>query len=135
MKNLEKKKKEMAEKMLGLQKGSENKKYGEFILQTNKVQYKLNTAIMLNSVCLDKKYCDQLLGLTMGSLITVAQACISFSEEDLEMLRKYVEARNKLSHKMFTLKHLNVSECTKALESGEKIIIKLDKLIEVKISK
>jgi hypothetical protein len=135
MNQLERKKKEMARKMLGVQQGNENRKYGELILQTNEVQFKLATVIILNSFCPDKKYCEELLGMTSSPLIALTQACVKLSINDLSMLREYFKARNKLSHKMYTSKRLTISECTKVLADGEKILALLNKLIKIKITK
>ncbi len=122
----------MAKKMLGAQKGNENKKYGELILQTNEVQSRLAAAIILNSSCPDKKYSERIIGMTMGSLITLAQACILLSIRDLALLKEYKKDRDKLAHKMYTSNKLYPSDCIKVLSRGEEILALLEKVIKIK---
>ncbi|MBU6414663.1 hypothetical protein KGQ34_00235 [Patescibacteria group bacterium] len=129
MSQLDKKKQEMAKKMLGIQQSNENRKYGELIIQTNKVQSKLIFAIILNSRSSNKKYHDELSGKTLGSLIFTSQACIQWPQNILDKLNEYKNDRDKLAHKMYTPKKLTLSECERALVRGRKILVLLDKFI------
>ncbi len=128
MNQLEKKKQEIAKKMIGFQRGSEYRKYGELILQANKIQFLLIAAIILNSRCLSKKYCDELSTKTLGSLIIISQSCIPWATDALAKLNKYNLNRNRLAHKMYTPKKLTLSDCDKTLTGGKNIIVLLTKM-------
>lgn len=113
-----------------------NSKYGEFIIQTNKIQFLLIGLISLRVCCPDKKNKNELAQLTLGSLIVCFRICAK-NPAELELvkdLEDYKKMRNKLAHKMFTDKKLTTKECELAIEMGNELITVLRKIIiEIKI--
>lgn len=53
---MESAKEELIKMLVADQKSKENKKFGEFIVQTNKVQFYLSILVLLQSSFPDKKY-------------------------------------------------------------------------------
>lgn len=131
MSTLEEKKKELARKMVNAKKNFENQKYGEFIIQTNWIQFYLSNLILLRSGILNKDYKDYVEGSTFGKLINLFCAC-GKKEEGILMpkLKEYQEKRNKLAHKMHTLKKLTINDCEQAIEEGKKLEKVLDSLLK-----
>jgi hypothetical protein len=131
MSTLEEKKKELARRMVNARKNFENQRYGEFIIQTNSIQFYLSNLILLRSGILNKDYKNSVEGSTLGQLITLFCAC-GKKEEGILMpkLKEYQEKRNKLAHKMHTLKKLTVNDCEQAIEEGKKLEKALDCLLK-----
>lgn len=131
MSTLEEKKKELARKMVNARKNFENQKYGEFIIQTNWIQFYLINLIIFRSGVLDKHYKNSIEGMMLGQLINLFCACGNKEEGILiPKLREYQEKRNKLAHKMHTLKKLTINECEQAIEEGRKLEKALDSLLK-----
>jgi len=103
---------------------SKNSKYGQFIIQTNEVQFYLIFLIILKTVLPGKKLKECLEEYTLGKLIYKFK---TFANEPLklsliESLKKYNESRNSLAHKMFTREKLTEKECELSIELGEEIL-------------
>lgn len=102
----------------------DNSKYGEFILQTNEVQFFLVKLIFLRSFNPSNSFERDLERLQLGPLISYLNVCAQ-TELDLNLLaqlKDYKDKRDALAHKMFTAQKLTVSECENAIKLGGKII-------------
>ncbi|MCX6759442.1 MAG: hypothetical protein NT012_02675 [Candidatus Nealsonbacteria bacterium] len=118
------------------QKSEENKKFGEFIVQTNKVQFYLSILVVLQSFFPDKKYREYVEGAEFGSVINLFCACGKNEEgtvKFIKRLRKYKKQRNRLAHKMFSAEKLTKKECEQAIIEGEKILKDLSVFIKEKL--
>lgn len=111
-----------------------NSKYGEFIIQTNSVQFHLVWLIRrrTRSGLISKKLIKYLEGLTLGNLINYFRICAQDSTElsladDLEL---YSNKRNKLAHKMYTENKLTITECVSSMRLGKNLLSKLEMLIK-----
>ncbi len=116
-----------------LVKGKElqtNSKYGEFIIQTNKVQWLLVLQILSRAPNPNDELKKVLEIFTFGPLISAFRICAyATSEEEkiIDLLAKYKGARDALAHKMFTDRRLTPRECITAIKIGNKIIKYLTK--------
>lgn len=107
------------------QKSEENKKFGEFIIQTNEVQFYLSLLVLSQSSVSDKKYYEDIKNSTFGPIINLFCACAKKEESVFELikrLREYKSQRDRLAHKMFSDKKLTKKECELAISNGEKIL-------------
>jgi hypothetical protein len=106
---------------------SKNSKYGQFIIQTNEVQFYLIFLIILKTALPSKKLKEYLEECTLGNLIYKFKTCSNepFELSLIESLKKYNESRNSLAHKMFTREKLTEKECELSVELGEEILISL----------
>lgn len=109
-----------------------NSKYGQFIIQTNEVQFYLTQLILLRTVLCSKKLRKYLEESTFGSLINCFRVCVKNSSElslsdDME---SYNKSRNALAHKMYTKKKLTEADCESSIKLGEKIIAELKFLLK-----
>ena len=124
----------MAESMVRGRKNMENAKYGEFIQQTNEVQFLLAHFILLRSAFTDKSYKDLLERATFGKLINFFKACASVTPSMYKLLlqlQKYKKDRDRLAHKMFSAQKLTPTECEQALVLGQHILEKLYNLDKI----
>lgn len=102
----------------------DNATYGEFILQTNKVQYYLVKLIFLRSFDPSKTFEKYLERSQLGQLISYLNICAQ-TELDMDLVSKitgYKDKRDALAHKMFTSKKLTIIECKQAISQGDAII-------------
>lgn len=117
----------------------ENSKYGQFIIQTNEVQFYLTYIIFSRVLVPTKIFIKYLQGLTLGSLINYFRMCLrnSFELGLADSLGEYNKDRNTLAHKMFSNKKLTPKECELSIVLGDKLLKALIKLFtdEVKKSK
>lgn len=102
----------------------DNSKYGEFIIQTNEVQFYLVGLVFLRAYKFNEKLLKHLEGLTFGRLIEIFRFCLRTQTESelLEPLKKYNESRNALAHRMFTKGKLTMKECELSLNLGRVIL-------------
>jgi len=110
-----------------------NSKYGEFIIQTNEVQYFLILLIRLKINFFNNKLEKYLEELTLGKLMKLFEVFIS-SQKELSLLKNFVlynQLRNKLAHKMYTEKKLTEKECELAIKLGENILVELKYLLKL----
>lgn len=117
--------KKLVQSMVAAKKRAENQKFGEFIIQTNKIQFYLSQLVILRSSYADKEYMDYIERIQFGPLIALFCACAKRETGEtilIPELRKYQEKRNRLAHKMFTAKKLTKEECEKTIIEGEKIL-------------
>lgn len=111
-----------------------NSKYGEFIVQTNYVQFYLAKLIFLRSFERTEDFKNKLERLTMGPLIDYLNVCAE-TKLDIDLannLKKYKTRRDALAHKMFTAKKLTPKECENAIRLGNKIIEYLEESLKQK---
>ena len=107
-------------------------KYGQFIIQTNEVQFYLISLIFLRTILPSKKLKQYLERLTLGNLINCFRICVKNSVEAslVDGLEIYNNKRNALAHKMYTNKKLTETDCTLSIKLGEKLLTKLKSLIK-----
>lgn len=106
---------------------SENAKYGEFIIQTNEVQFYLVVAIVLRTYKPTKKLIDNLYESTLGKLIFYF-CILAKNPTDLvliDALNRYKASRDALAHKMFSSKKLTTKECEISIDLGKELLMKL----------
>ncbi len=129
--------KRIVEAMMAQQRIVRNSKYGEFIIQSNEIQFYLVFFIKLTATKINKKFSKDIESSTLGTLISYFQLCIKTDDEKLLIggLLKYNESRNSLAHKMFTNKRLTESECKVSIELGDMLLIMLKELIAQKVEK
>lgn len=110
-------------------KALENQRYGEFIKQTNEVQYMLAYVVLIRSAFIDKKYKDFLIERAeLGILIHLFRACIRPTPSTYKLflrLQKYKKDRDTLAHKMFSVDKLTPQQCNYAIIQGKNILTKL----------
>lgn len=130
-------KQKIIETMISQQRIVRNSKYGEFIIQSNEVQFYLVFFIKLTATKINKKLSKDVEGSTLGTLINYFQLCIKTEDEKLLIggLLKYNESRNSLAHKMFTDKMLTERECNVSIELGDTLLTILKELIAQKVKK
>ena len=107
-------------------------KYGQFIIQTNEVQFYLISLIFLRTILPSKKLKQYLERLTLGNLINCFRICVKNSVEAslVDGLEIYNNKRNALAHKMYTNKKLTETDCKLSIKLGEKLLTKLKSLIK-----
>ena len=108
----------------------ENQKFGEFIIQANKIQAYLSTLVILRSSYADKEYMDYIERIQFGPLIALFCACAKRETGEVVLipeLRKYQEKRNKLAHKIFTAKKLTQEELAEKMGVEGSYICKLER--------
>jgi hypothetical protein len=133
MSKTEEVKKKIVDRMVKAKENFKNQKYGEFIIQTNNIQFYLLNLILLRSGFLDNDYKNYVERATLGQLIFLFCACINKNTKEILLipkLKEYQEKRNKLAHKMYTLKKLTMPECEQAIKDGEKLEKALDFLLK-----
>jgi len=111
-----------------------NSKYGELIIQANRVQYYLTKLVLLRSLEPSKGFEDELGRLQLGHLIGYLKVC-AHTKEDLDLagrLKDYKDKRDALAHRMFTARKLTPRGCENAIKSGDKIIKYLIKALKEK---
>lgn len=112
--------------MVRAQIGRESQKYGEFIKQTNEVQYLLALVILRQSTFVDDDYVDWLSEKAgLGTLINLYRASAKHSVSSFALfkqLKQYKKDRDRLAHKMFTPKKLTPTECETSIHLGDKIL-------------
>ncbi len=122
-------KRRIAESMVRGRRASENAKYGEFIQQTNEVQFLLAHVVLLRSSFIDKDYQNWLIEKTgLGTLINLFRACVRRTPAMYGLflgLQQYKKDRDRLAHKMFSAKKLTPAECKRALVLGQYLLMRL----------
>jgi hypothetical protein len=118
--------------MVESQLAVENSKYGQFIIQTNEVQFYLNLVVLLRTYAPNKKIRDYLERLELGNLIGCFRICTKNPTELAlaDALNNYKDSRNALAHKMFTNRKLTVKECELSIELGKELLIGLKRIIK-----
>jgi len=118
------KRREIAGKMINIRRNLENQKYGEFIIQTNKVQLYLILLIRLRSLDKSNVFGKHLEKLQFGQIITCFNICAKDLSEIkmVKSLKVYKGARNDLAHKMFTSEKLTIKECVMAINLGDELL-------------
>ena len=136
MNKADKIKRRMAESMVRGRKNMENAKYGEFVIQTNEVQYFLALAVLMRSSFVDNEYKNWLFDRAeLGTLIGLFRVCARLTPSMYALfmqLQQYKKDRNRLAHKMFLSKtRLTPAECEKAIALGQEILKKLYALAKI----
>ncbi len=101
-----------------------NSKYGELIVQANRVQYYLTKLVLLRSLDPSGAFEKELGRLQLGHLIGYLRVCAQ-TKEDLDLaaqVKAYKDKRDALAHRMFTAKKLTPRGCESAVKSGNKIV-------------
>lgn len=121
--NFEKLKTELAKRIIEKQRIHENSKYGEFIIQTNEIQYYLMLLIFIRSFIPDKNLRKYLEEAQFSNLIGCFRIIAKniFELRLINSLELYKKSRNALAHKMFTNKKLTFKECNLSLGLGTTI--------------
>lgn len=119
-------KRKMASKMFSYKHFSENSKFGEFIIQTNEVQFMLALAIFKCPFLIDDIREELFEKNGLGTLINKFKKCTK-KRSDIEKLlfsdlTKYNTKRNKLAHKMYSSEKLTSKECARAIQDGEMVL-------------
>ncbi len=129
-KTIEERKQEIIQMMLEGGIREENQRYGEFIIQTNKVQFHLSALVILRSGYPDKKFRDRVEVMTFGALINLYNVCAGSGEGLLiKRLRSYKDCRDRLAHKMYGKHKLTKAECERAIAEGEQLAKALKSLV------
>ena len=116
------------------EKISRNTKYGDLIIQANRVQYYLIKLILLRSLDPSKEFEKSLIRSQLGHLIGYFRVCAQ-TKEDLDLagrLKDYKDKRDALAHKMFTASKLSLRDCKSAIRSGDVIIRYMVKALKEK---
>ena len=139
MTSLDKLKRKIAESMARGRIGLENQKYGELVIQTNKVQFFLTLVVIQKSSLPDKAYMDNLFERAeLGNIISLFQASAHrtvASYKLLVALKKYNDIRRRLAHKMYSSKRLTLAECNPAILEGERILKTLERMAKIRAKK
>src|SRR3989344_3118291 len=118
------------------ERAREHSRYGEFIIQTNYVQYLLILLILVRARRPStNKLWAKLERLPLGGLLEIVNLCTQDAPVEnklVQWLRKYKDARDALAHKMFTTEKLTPKECEAAIKSGKAIIQLLNKILVTK---
>lgn len=113
----------------------ENATHGEFIKQTNEVQFILAYVVLTRPSFVDEDYRNWLVEKAgLGTLINLFRACIRRTPSMYLLflqLQKYKKDRDRLAHKMFSPKKLTPAESERALSIGEEILKRLYKLAKI----
>ncbi|MDD3607736.1 MAG: hypothetical protein PHQ20_02980 [Candidatus Moranbacteria bacterium] len=131
-------KQKLAKSIIAGRKREENKKFGEFIVQSNEIQFYLSNLLLFRSSYPDKKYREDIERVQFGSLINLFCACAKRETGEavlIPKLREYIKQRNKLAHKMYTVNKLTKKDCEIALSEGEKILKGLNILMDKEIDR
>lgn len=128
--------KQLIEVLMKNQQIHENSKYGEFIIQTNEVQWVLVNLILIRAKYLTPKLQESLERSELGNLIIGFGMCIRTFEESglLKLLQKYKDSRNALAHKMLTDKKLTINECKVSIKLGTLILNSLREMLKSDIA-
>ena len=131
-KNIKQIRKLLVKRMLEQKRILRDSKYGQFIIQTNEVQFYLTSLILLRTILPSKKLRQYLERLTLGNLINCFRICVRSSNELslTDFLESYNEKRNALAHKMYTNKKLTETDCESSIKLGEKLLTELKSLIK-----
>ncbi len=136
MLTLDERKRQIAEKMTIGQQMLENSKYGEFIIQTNKVQMYLTLLVFQRASFPSKKLLRYLERLQLGNLIEYFGINAPSSEANLlNGLRNYKDSRDALAHQMYTDKKLTARECEISLKLGQFILEYIRSVFDVQYLK
>ena len=132
--SLEKRKREFVRLVMQQQIAAKNAAYGQFIIQTNEVQYKLAFIVFIYSSFPEKSHMDYLFGkTTFGPLIGLFQSCAPKNPEMYQLLRnlkEYKKLRDQLAHRMYSSERLTHPGCKAAITIGKRILRLMDKTIE-----
>jgi hypothetical protein len=117
-------KEEITKKMVVFKNSLQSRKFGDFIIQSNKIQFYLSNLILLRSSYPDKKYQDMLESVMMGQLIDLFCACARKDNGEnvlIPKLRRYKTIRNRFAHKIHTYSDLSDQELQVAVTLGNEI--------------
>lgn len=131
-------KRKLAKSIIAGRKGEENKKFGEFIIQSNEIQFYLSNLLLFRSSYPDKKYRENIERAQFGNLIDLFCACAKAKTYEfilIPKLRMYISKRNRLAHKMYTADKLTKEDCEVAIKEGEKILKGLNILMDKEIDR
>lgn len=78
--------KKLIEGLIASKRAEENRKYGEFIIQTNEVQFLLSFIVLKRTSLPDKKYIEDLEKSELGILIKLFQACGNKTPQMFELM-------------------------------------------------
>ncbi len=124
-------KEKIIERMAEDRRIHENSKYGELIIQANKVHLYLQWLVLARSTVPSKKLMERLEILQFRDLIGCFHGHAK-NKEELNLICSldiYRENRNRLAHKMFTNKKLSPKECDQSIQLGNNIIKSLNNLL------
>lgn len=116
--------KELVEILVNKERMEQNSKYGEFIVQTNEIQFYLVLLVLYRAPWVGKNFKKLLERSTFDNLINyftlTAQTRV---ERSLTItLKNYKDSRNALAHKIFTNEKLTVKECENSIELGHELL-------------
>ena len=136
--SLEKLKKELVLRMVKNQQAFQNQKFGEFIIQSNNIQFYLSNLIILRASFPDKEFADKIESGTLGQIINLFCACAQRESGEAYLipeLRKHSKIRNRFAHKIHTPANLTKDELQKAVELGNKILKALIEIMNEEVKK
>jgi hypothetical protein len=107
-------------------------KYGEFLIQANKLKWYLALVIIMKISRTTNEIKRHLERMTLGNLIVLFDeyARTPGEIELLGSLKIYKDSRDFLAQKMFTTDKINVKECEIALQLGSLIIFSLENILK-----
>lgn len=114
----------------------ESQKFGDFIIQANKIQFYLSNLILLRSSYPDKEYIEKIESGTLGQIINLFCACAKRENGEIILipkLRKHNKIRNKFAHKIHTPSILKKDELQNAVLLGNEILKSLILIIDQEV--
>lgn len=121
----EKIKEKLIQAMVRNQQAKESQKFGEFIIQSNNIQFYLSNLVILRSSYPDKEYIEKIESGTLGQIINLFCACAKKETGEfilIPKLRKYNKIRNKFAHKIHSPAKLTKDELQNAVSIGNDIL-------------
>ncbi|MES2409613.1 MAG: hypothetical protein V4509_04945 [Patescibacteria group bacterium] len=121
----EKFKKEFIKTKIRNQRALESQKFGDFILQSNNIQFYLSQLVILRASFPDKEYVEKIESGTLGQIINLFCACCKTETGEhtlIPKLRSHNKIRNKFAHKVLITTIPTNNELKKSIELGNDIL-------------
>ncbi len=118
-------KRKLAQNMVLSQRSLSCQKFGEFILQANKIQFYLSSLILLRSTFPDKEYIKKIESMNLGQIINLFCACAKKDNGEsalIPKLRKHNKIRNNFAHKVLITSLPTNDEFKEALNLSNEIM-------------
>lgn len=136
----EKFKKEYIKVQIRNRQALQNQKFGDFIIQANKIQFYLSRIVILRSSYPDKEYLNKIESDTLGQIINLFCACANKDNKEyllIPKLRSHNKIRNKFAHKVLITTFPTEKELKDAVDLGNGLMKELISITdqELKIKK
>jgi hypothetical protein len=117
--------KKLVQSMVLAKRRLESQKFGDFIIQANKIQFYLSNLVILRSSYCDKEYLDKIESGILGQIINLFCSCAKTETGEfllIPKLRKHNKIRNKFAHKIHSPTKLTKDELQSAVLLGNDIL-------------